>query len=540
MSSPSNREHRFHKHCGLQHGVAWERLRSHQGIWDLAVVGGGATGLGIAVDAAARGYDVVLLEQSDFGKGTSSRSTKLIHGGVRYLQQGNLSLVMEALKERGLLSRNAPHLVRDLPFVVPNYQWWEAPFYGTGLKIYDLLAGKYGFGGSKLLSRNEVLERIPTLEPDGLRGGVLYHDAQFDDSRLLINLAQTATELGACVLNYVKVEELLKDADGAVNGLGYRNQETLSAGHLRARCVINATGPFCQELRRKDDPDASRLIAPSQGVHLVLDHSFLPGETAMMVPHTRDGRVVFAIPWKGHVVVGTTDTPIAEPCLEPRPLDTEIEFLLETADGYLAKPPQRRDILSVFTGIRPLVRSSVDASTSAMSREHLITISRSGLLTIVGGKWTTYRRMAEDCVDHATVLAGLDERPCKTHELAIHGACPHPHDGPFVSYGSDAEQLEQLMAQEPHLAQRLHPALPIYAVQVAWAVRHEMARTLDDVLARRTRALYLNARAALEMVDPVLDQMAHELGRDGAWCEQQRTEFQQIARHFLANGKEPR
>lgn len=539
MSSPIDREHRSHNQGALQRGVAWERLRSHQGVWDLAVVGGGATGLGIAVDAAARGYDVVLLEQSDFGKATSSRSTKLIHGGVRYLQQGNLSLVMEALKERGLLSRNAPHLVRDLPFVVPNYQWWEAPFYGTGLKIYDLLAGKYGFSGSKLLSRREVLDRIPTLEPDGLRGGVLYHDAQFDDSRLLINLAQTATELGACVLNYVHVEELLKDDDGAVIGLGYRDRETRDAAHLHARCVINATGPFCQELRRKDDPDASRLIAPSQGVHVVLDHSFLAGETAMMVPHTRDGRVMFAIPWKGHVVVGTTDTPIAEPCLEPHPLETEIAFLLETAAGYLARPPQRRDILSVFTGIRPLVRPNVDAATSAISREHLITISRSGLLTIVGGKWTTYRRMAEDCVDHATILARLEERPCKTHDLAIHGACPIQRDGPFVSYGSDAERLEQLMAREPHLAQRLHPALPIFAVQVAWAVRHEMARTLDDVLARRTRALYLNARAALEMAEPVADQMAQELGCDHTWCEQQRTEFQRIARHFVVNGDGP-
>src|ERR1017187_5095089 len=303
--------------------------------WDLAVVGGGATGMGIAVDAAARGYQVVLLEQSDFGKGTSSRSTKLVHGGVRYLQQGNISLVMEALKERGILMRNAPHLVHDLPFVVPNYQWWEAPFYGIGLKVYDLLAGKYGFGPSVLLSLEEVLARIPTLQRDGLRGGVLYHDGQFDDSRLLINLAQTAAERGACLLNYARVLCLTKDDGGMVSGLEFWDEETGREHHLQARGVINATGPFCDELRLKDDPLAERLLAPSQGVHIVLDRSFLPGNTAIMVPHTRDGRVMFALPWHGHTMVGTTDTPISDVSLEPLPLPGEIEFIIETAASYL-------------------------------------------------------------------------------------------------------------------------------------------------------------------------------------------------------------
>lgn len=502
--------------------------------WDIAVVGGGATGAGIAVDAAARGYEVVLLEQSDFGKGTSSRSTKLVHGGVRYLQQGNLSLVIEALKERGLLFQNAPHLVRDLPFVVPNYQWWEAPFYGLGLKVYDLLAGKYGFGHSVLLSRTEVLERIPTLEQDGLRGGVLYHDGQFDDSRLLINLVQTAAEQGACPLNYARVARLLKDADGLITGLEFRDEETGQEHRLSARCVINATGPFCDGLRRQDDAAAEPMIAPSQGVHVVLDRSFLPGDTAIMVPHTRDGRVMFAIPWLGHALVGTTDTAIDAPSLDPRPMAGEVDFLLETAGGYLARRPGRGDILSVFAGIRPLVKAGTNTSTAALSREHTITISKSGLLTIVGGKWTTYRKMAEDCVDHAIVLGRLEERPCVTRGLAIHGCQPRD-GGPLAGYGSDAASLERLMAEQPELAQPLHPALPITGAQVVWAARGEMARTVEDVLARRTRALYLNARAALAMAPASAGLIARELGWDQAAIGRQVEAFNRVAEGFVVS-----
>ncbi len=496
----------------------------------MAVIGGGATGVGIAVDAASRGYQVVLLEQSDFGKGTSSRSTKLVHGGVRYLQQGNLSLVIEALKERGLLFQNAAHLVHDLPFVVPNYQWWEAPFYGIGLKVYDMLAGKYGFGKSVLLSREEVLRRIPTLEQEGLRGGVLYHDGQFDDSRLLINLAQTAAEQGACVLNYARVLRLVKNGDGLIAGLEFRDEESGLEHSLRARCVINATGPFSDALRREDDPGAETMIAPSQGVHIVLPHSFLPGGTAIMVPHTRDGRVMFAIPWRGHVIVGTTDTPIAEPSLEPRPLEGEIDFIIETASDYLARRPSRADILSVFTGIRPLVKAGGNSNTAALSRDHTITISKSGLLSIMGGKWTTYRKMAEDCVDHAVVLARLEEKPCVTRNLPIHGCRRATGDeGPLACYGSDAREIQRLIQEQPELAWRLDLALPINGAQVLWAVRHEMARTVDDVLARRTRALCLNARAAIAMAPAVAQLMARELGRDDSWQQRQLQEFNRIA-----------
>jgi glycerol-3-phosphate dehydrogenase len=452
---------------------------------------------------------------------------------VRYLQQGNISLVMEALKERGILLQNAPHLVHDLQFIVPNYQWWEAPFYGIGLKVYDLLAGKYGFGASQLLSREETLERIPTLEQDGLRGGVMYHDGQFDDSRLLINLAQTAAKQGACLLNYARATGLLKDADGFMSGVDFRDEETGQSHSLAARCVINAAGPFCDELRRLDEPDAAPMISPSQGVHIVLPREFLPRDTAIMVPHTRDGRVMFAIPWNSHVVVGTTDTPITETSLEPQPFSHEVDFILETASGYLSRRPSRSDILSAFAGIRPLVKAGDHANTAALSRDHTIHISKSGLLTITGGKWTTYRRMAEDAVDHAAVLARLDDRPCVTKELRIHGYHWRAEKfGALAGYGSDAAPMEELIHDNPELAQPLHEALPISAVQVVWAARWEMARTVDDVLARRTRALYLNVKAALEMAPAAARLLARELGRDEFWQKQQVEDFHRIARHF--------
>src|SRR5262249_42244653 len=389
--------------------------------WDMVVVGGGATGMGVAVDAASRGYEVLLVEQHDFGKGTSSRSTKLVHGGVRYLEQGAISLVMGALKERGLLRQNAPHLVSDLAFVVPNYEWWEAPFYGVGLKVYDMLAGRYGFGSSEMLSKEETLARLPTIRTEGLRGGVIYYDGQFDDARLLINLAATAVEQGAIVVNYAPAIALTRGADGFLDGVAVRDLETGREFHAAARVVVNAAGPQSDAVRRLAHPDADPLIAPSQGIHLVFDGSFLPGGTAIMVPHTTDGRVMFAIPWHGHTVVGTTDTPVDDVALEPRPFEEEIEFILETAGRYLRRPATRADVRSVFVGIRPLVRSGASANTAALSRDHTIHIEPSGLLTIAGGKWTTYRHMAEDCVDHAATLARLTEKPCVTRTLNVHG-----------------------------------------------------------------------------------------------------------------------
>ncbi len=513
-----------------------ERLRGHREPWDMVVVGGGATGVGVAVDAASRGYDVLLLEQSDFGKGTSSRSTKLVHGGVRYLEQGNISLVMEALKERGLLLQNAPHLVSNLGFVVPNYDWWEAPFYGIGLKMYNLLAGKYGFGSSEILSRDETLLRLPNIKTDGLRGGVVYFDGQFDDSRLLINMVTTASEQGATLLNYTRVTGLTKDPEGVVNGVVAVESESGEEITVQARVVINATGAFTDDIRRQADPSIKPMISPSQGVHLVFDRAFLPGDTAIMVPHTSDGRVMFAIPWHNHTLVGTTDTPIPGPVLEPVAQEQEIEFILKTASLYLAKAPTRHDVLSVFAGIRPLVKSGGGGNTAALSRDHTIHIDNSGLLTITGGKWTTYRHMAEDCVNQAAMLARLPDVDCVTKHLNIHGFHPQASKfGELSVYGSDALAIQQLAAQDSANADQLHPKLPYTAAEVVWAVREEMARTLDDVLARRTRALFLNARAAREMAPAVARIMARELGLDHSWEASQLQAFEDISSNYVLN-----
>ncbi len=493
-----------------------ERVRNRTEPWDIVVIGGGATGAGVAVDAATRGYDVLLLEREDFGKGTSSRATKLVHGGVRYLEQGNLSLVMEALKERGLLLRNAPHIVRNLQFVVPNYSWWEAPFYGIGMKVYDLLAGKYSFGSSKTLSLEETLQLLPTIRQDGLRGGVMYHDGQFDDTRLLVHLMMTAAEHGATLLNYAGVVELTKDEDGFVRGVVAVDGESGERFAISARSVVNATGIFTDETRRLAEPTAEAMMVPSQGIHLVLDRSFLAGDTALLVPHTDDGRVLFAVPWHNRTLVGTTDTPIETISYEPLPFEEEIEFVLETAGRYLARKPSREDILSVFVGIRPLAKAAggSDGKTSSISRDYTIHIDHTGLLTIAGGKWTTYRHMAEDCVDHAVTLGGLEERPCVTSTTQIHGYFQRPEElGSLSVYGSDAPAILALANDDPELGKPLHPDLPYLAAEVMWAARHEMCRTVDDALSRRTRALLLNARAAVAVAPAVALLLAKELGR---------------------------
>jgi glycerol-3-phosphate dehydrogenase len=526
----------------------WSRIEAHPKPWDMIVVGGGATGVGVAIDAASRGYDVLLVEQSDFGKGTSSRSTKLAHGGVRYLEQGNIGLVMEALKERGLLLKNAPHLVHDLAFVVPNYDWWEAPFYGLGLKLYQLLAGKYGFGASRILTREETLAHLPTLKTEGLRGGAVYYDGQFDDARLLIHMVATAFEQGATLLNYVEATGLTKDAQGFVNGISARDVETGNEFRASAKVVVNATGAFSDRLRVQAEPGATPMIVPSQGIHLVFDSSFLQGESAVMVPHTSDGRVLFAIPWHGHTLVGTTDTPVASAMLEPVAMDQEIDFILATAGQYLTKAPKRDDVLSVFAGIRPLVRATGVASglvnTAQLSRDHVIHIDRSGLVTVCGGKWTTYRHMAEDCVDQAATLAQLPDRPCVTHHLRIHGFPEAAKEeaakdeaakefGALAVYGSDAAEIRKLIETDLKLGEPLHPGLPYVKAEVIWAARHEMARTVEDILARRTRALFLNARAALAMAPGVAGLMAAELGWDEVMRTKQLNAFREVASNYL-------
>lgn len=511
-----------------------ERLRERRTPWDLLVIGGGATGVAVAMDAASRGYHVALVEQYDFGKGTSSRSTKLVHGGVRYLEQGNVPLVMEALKERGLLKENAPHLVSELAFIVPNYVWWEAPFYGIGLRLYDLLAGKYGFGASRNLSRDETLERLPTIKTDGLRGGVIYYDGQFDDTRLLIHMAATAVEQGAVAVNYCPAIALLKSDAGLVEGARVRDEESGEEFEIRAKGVINATGAFSDGVRRMADPAAPGMVAPSQGVHLVFNGSFLSGESAIMVPHTSDGRVMFGIPWHGHTLVGTTDTPLTDVAIEPRAQEQEVDFILETASLYLHRAPKRSDILSVWAGIRPLVRAAGVASTAALSRDHSIHVDTNGLLTIAGGKWTTARRMAEDCVDQAALLAGLEERECVTKRLRIHGYHHHSEKfGTLAVYGSDAISIQDMVRAHPERGAQLDADLPYTEAMTIWAARQEMARTVEDVLARRTRALTLNAEASIRMAPRVAEVLAGEIGRSETWQHEQVAAYIEVAKGYL-------
>ncbi|MEM1269609.1 MAG: glycerol-3-phosphate dehydrogenase/oxidase [Bacteroidota bacterium] len=509
------------------------RLRE-SGTWDVLVIGGGATGLGVAVDAATRGYKTLLLEQSDFAKGTSSRSTKLVHGGVRYLRQGNVSLVIEALRERGLMRQNAPHLVRNLGFVVPNYDWWEGPFYGIGMKVYDMLAGKLGLGPSKLLSREETLSRLPTIEPEGLRGGVVYYDAQFDDSRLAVNLAQTALDHGATVVNYVQVTGLMKQR-GLIDGVEAQDAETGETFRIAAKAVVNATGVFTDGVRRMDEPGRPGIIQPSQGVHIVLDRRFLPTDHAIMVPQTDDGRVLFAIPWHDVVVVGTTDTPVPQAELEPKPLEDELDFLVTHAARYLTEDPDYSDVLSTFAGLRPLVKAGGDGNdTASISRDHTLIVSNSGLVTIAGGKWTTYRKMAQDTVDMAVTVGLLPSASAVTEDLKIHGwSEPLDPSHPLAVYGSDIEGLQALINESPDLEEKLHPELPYTRAEVVWAARHELARTVDDVLARRTRAILLNARASIEAAPMVASLLAETLGHNGTWAENQVETYTAIASGYL-------
>ncbi|MBA2304915.1 MAG: glycerol-3-phosphate dehydrogenase/oxidase [Acidobacteria bacterium] len=516
------------------------RLARHQGPWDIVIIGGGATGAGIAVDAATRGYSVALLEQSDFGKGTSSRSTKLVHGGVRYLQQGNISLVREALKERAILRRNAPHLVKNLPLVIPAYAPWERAFYGAGLTAYDLLAGRSGFGRSSLLSTRSTLERLPTLNPDGLRGGVLYFDGQFDDARLLINLVRTAADGGAVLLNYARVHSVLTTG-GRVEGIVATDEESGDELRLHARVVINATGAFVDGIRQLTTSIADLMIAPSQGTHIVLDRRFVPGESALMVPRVGDGRVMFAIPWRGHTLVGTTDTPIPAPTLEPRPMKDEVDFLLRTAARYLKIAPTRNDVCSVFAGVRPLVSRGESRVTAALSRDHTIDVDPSGLVTTTGGKWTTYRHMAMQTIDRAAAVAGLPARACRTADLHIHGFdTGSQRYGELALYGADAQSITELSRTALNLAAPLDDESPVIGAEVAWAVRYEMARTVEDVLARRCRTLFLNAQAARRMAPAVAAILARELQQTDEWQRAQVCAFEELARNYTLQGSDDR
>lgn len=538
------------------------QLGSESQPWDVLVIGGGATGLGAAVEAAARGYRTLLIERSDFAKETSSRSTKLVHGGVRYLEQMNLTLVLDALRERGHMLRNAPHLVHDLSFIVPAYSYFSIPYYGLGLKVYERLSGKLSLGHSELLSRESTLEKLPGINSDHLRGGILYHDGQFDDARYAIALLRTFQDHGGTAINYVEATGLI-ERGGKIVGVQARDRENDREDDredgpvfdLQAKAVINATGIHAEQTIALDGRPRGSLLAISQGSHFVLPRTFLPGSTALMIPKTADGRVLFAIPWHGALLVGTTDVPINTTSPEPRALPEEKKFLRDHIARYLGRAPRPEEILSVWSGLRPLVRKG-GASTSKLSRDHTILVSASGLVTVTGGKWTTYRRMGQDTIDHAAQVAVLPNRPSPTLELKLHGWTPDSTsaNSPWESvYGSDLPALRALSvqsssannsssrgliapdmnSQNANLDALLHPRLPFRRREVIWAARYEMARTVEDVLARRTRALFLDARAAIEAAPAVADLLAGELQRCDDWKANDLRSFQDIAKGYL-------
>lgn len=504
--------------------------------WDFIIIGGGASGLGTALDAATRGFKTLLVESHDFAKGTSSRSTKLVHGGVRYLAQGDVGLVKEALHERGLLAKNAAHLFKNQSFVIPNYSWWGGPFYTIGLFMYDLLAGSLSLGRTKYINKNKTAEKLPTIEQNGLSSGVVYQDGQFDDARLAVNMAQTIAEQGGSVINYAKVTGLLKENNKIV-GVKLKDLLENKEYELKSQVVINATGVFTNDILNMDNPNHGKFVVPSQGIHLVLDRSFLPSNDALMIPKTSDGRVLFAVPWHNVVVVGTTDTLVEKESFEPQALEKEINFVLETACRYLTKKPTRKDVLSVFAGLRPLAAPKGDSTkTKEVSRSHKVITSESGLVTITGGKWTTYRKMAEDTVDAALKLHNIEFRGCKTEKLPIHGNIPAEKvdmTNHLYVYGSDISEIEKIWKQDPSTAQKIHPNHPYTVAEVIWAARKEMAQSVEDVLSRRVRMLFVDARASIEAAPKVAEILAKELKKDNIWAEYQTKEFIKIAKNYI-------
>jgi glycerol-3-phosphate dehydrogenase len=509
------------------------RLKERSTPFDIAIIGGGASGFGVALAALSRGLSVLLLDKSDFGKGTSSRSTKLLHGGVRYLAQGDIKLVYEALSERGRILKAVPHLCAVVRFIIPIYSSYERLKYSAGLKIYDLMSGRLRIGRSRFVSREDTIRRLPGIKQEGLRGGVIYHDGQFDDARLLIALARTCYNMGGCIINHCSVRALLKDERGKLIGLSAKDELLNEEIQANAHMVVNATGVFSDKILQMDTPGAAKSIKASQGIHLVFDLDFLGDKDALMIPSTSDGRVLFAVPWLGKLLVGTTDTLRDKPSLEPEALNEEIDFVIKTAGQYLSRKPTRADVRAVFAGLRPLAMPKAGSTkTKAISRSHKVMVSDSGLVSIVGGKWTTFRKMGEDTlaaftkITHSALPPGKDEMPL------IHGAASH-RDDHWNAYGSDAPAVMALASANPIFAERLHPEHPYTIAEVVWSLRHEMAMTLEDVLSRRIRLLLLDAKAAIEAAPKVAAVMAKELGKDEQWQNKALEDFMKIARKYL-------
>ena len=501
--------------------------------WDIIIIGGGATGLGAALDAAERGYKTLLLEQHDFAKGTSSRSTKLVHGGVRYLAQGNIKLVVEALKERGRLLRNAPHITSAQSFVLPVYKDSDKWYYGIGLKVYDILSGGLSLGKTKILSKQKTEALLPSLKSENIKGAIQYFDGQFDDTRLAIDIAATAVHYGATVLNYAKLIGI-KKKDGKIVSVDVRDELNNIEYNLRGKAFINATGVFTDAVMQMDEEQQADMVSPSQGIHLVIDKKFFNSDHALMIPKTDDGRVLFAVPWHNEIVVGTTDTPIHKISEEPKALEEEIEFVMGHFNRYCNTSIQRKDVKSVYAGLRPLIKKGDDKKTALLSRDHTIIVSKSGLVSIIGGKWTTYRKMAEDAVNNAVFVSKMDKKECNTKTLPI-GSWDWPIDksNHWYVYANNAKLIKQLINENAAWGEKLHPSFPHIKAEVIWFIRNEMAMTIEDVLARRTRILFLDALAAIEAATIVAELMMIEMKKDEIWKKGQINSFTVLAKQYL-------
>jgi glycerol-3-phosphate dehydrogenase len=512
--------------------------------WDFLIIGGGASGLGSALDATSRGFRTLLLESHDFAKATSSRSTKLVHGGVRYLAQGDIGLVKEALKERGLLAQNAAHVVKNQSFIIPNYTWWGGIYYKIGLSVYDFLAGKLSLGKTQYISKSKTIDKLPTIEQKNLRSGVVYQDGQFDDARLAINLAQTIIEKGGSAINYLKVINLLKNDSNKVIGVVAEDQFTQKQYEIHSKVVVNATGVFTNEILNLNNPRHGKYVVPSQGIHLVLDKSFLKSDDAIMIPKTSDGRVLFVVPWHDRALVGTTDTLLESESFEPRALEEEINFVLNTARQYLSKKPTREDVKSVFAGLRPLAAPKGEGkNTKEVSRSHKVIASDTGLVSIVGGKWTTYRKMAEDTINKAMEIHNLGITTSKTEKLSIHGnmkADRVDRSSHLYVYGSDIPSIKALQESNPRYSEKIHPDHSFTIAEIIWAIRNEMAETIEDILARRVRLLFLDARAAIDSAHKVSLIIAEEKGLSQEWAQHQEKEFIELAKGYLLTPYSPR
>jgi glycerol-3-phosphate dehydrogenase len=500
--------------------------------WDVIIIGGGATGLGAAVDAANRGYKTLLLEKYDFAKGTSSKATKLVHGGVRYLAQGNIKLVREALRERGYLLKNAAHICHTQQFIIPCYSWWQKMYYAIGLKMYDLLSGKLSLGSTKIISTKQTNEYLPKINTQKLSGGIAYTDGQFDDARLAVNLAQTAVQQGATVINYCGVTNLNKEKN-KISGVICKDEFTGEEFTIKAKAVVNATGVFVDEIMNMDNADDENIVTPSQGIHLVVDKSFFTGSTALMIPKTTDGRVLFAVPWHNKVIIGTTDTGVNTIDIEPKPVVEEIDFILQNVNQYLANTVTKKDVQSIFVGLRPLVKVKGGKNTSLLARDHTILIAPSQLITITGGKWTTYRKMAEEVVNNAAYVGNLQRSKCSTQHLSIHGNKIHAENTATSFYGTDEDVLNNLYTKNAAWKELIHPSFNYTKAMVILALQNEMACKVEDILARRLRLLFLNANAAIQAAPIVAQLMAKELNKTQDWVTAEINDFTTLAKQYL-------